>query len=171
MAKTPTKGRSAPVAQMQPVKQRTANRLLILLTMIAFIPFSLPTLLVMFCGLLPTLVAALLERGDNRYAWICVGGLNFSGLAPWLFTLWFGHHELSYAIQEITGLTMLLTSFGAAALGWLLYLAMPPVVTTVLSATSQRRAIVLAAQQRKLVEQWGEEVVVRIEDPAREDGS
>ncbi len=158
------RAKARPTPQQQPVKQRTANRLLILLTVIALIPFSLPTLIVMFIGLLPALVAALLERGDNRYAWICVGGLNFSGLAPWLFKLWFGHHELSYAIQEITDLSMLLTSFGAAAGGWLLYMGMPPVVTTVLAATSQRRAIVLAAQQRKLVEQWGDEVVVRIDE-------
>jgi hypothetical protein len=134
------------------------NRVVIFLGLAALVPFSLPTILVMFVGLLPTIVAAVVERSDNRYAWICVGGLNFSGLAPWLFTLWFGHHTLGFALEQVTNVTMLLVAYGAAAAGSALYLALPPVVAAIMGATSQRRAVGLHATQRKLVESWGEGV-------------
>jgi hypothetical protein len=136
----------------------SGNRLLIVLTLMAVVPFSLPTILVMFVGLLPTIVAAVVERGENRYAWVCIGGLNFSGLAPWLFSLWFGHHTLEFAFDTVTNIKMLLVAFGAAGAGSALYLALPPVVSTIMSATSQHRAQGLHSTQRKLVEQWGEGV-------------
>ena len=134
------------------------NRLVIFLGLAALVPFSLPTILVMLVGLLPTIVAAVVERGENRYAWICVGGLNFSGLAPWLFTLWFGHHTFEFALEQVTDVRMLLSAYGAAGVGSALYLALPPVVSTIMGATSQRRAIGLHSTQRKLVENWGEGV-------------
>jgi hypothetical protein len=136
----------------------SVNRLLIFLTLLALVPFSLPTILVMFVGLLPTIVAAVVERGDNRYAWVCIGGLNFSGLAPWLFSLWFGHHTLDFAFEVVTNITMLLVAYGAAGVGSALYLALPPLVATLMSATAQHRAVGLHAAQRKLVEQWGDGV-------------
>lgn len=134
------------------------NRLVAFLTLAALVPVSLPTILVLFCAMLPTLVSAFAERGDNRYAWICVGGLNFAGVAPWLFTLWFGHHTMQFALEVVTNVTMLVVAYGAAAGGWLIYAATPPVVATVMSATSQHRAVRLAAQKRKLIEEWGDAV-------------
>lgn len=156
MAKKPKKSKTpAPAARRG---GGGTNRVLIFLTLMALVPFSLPTILVMFIGLLPAVVAAVVERGDNRYAWVCVGGVNFAGLAPWLFKLWFGHHTLQFAFEEVTDITMLLVAYGAAGIGSILYLALPPVVATIMSATSQHRALGLQASQRKLIELWGDGV-------------
>ena len=155
--KAAAKGKASPQPQGKQTGHGSTN-LLILLTLIALVPFSLPTLLVLFVGMLPSLVAALGERGSNRYAWICVGGFNFAGLASWLMALWFGHHEFSYALQQITDINMLMAAYGASAFGWALYIAMPPVVSTLMSANSQRRAQALVQQQRKLVDLWGDDV-------------
>ncbi|MDR3437940.1 acyl-CoA synthetase [Telmatospirillum sp.] len=134
------------------------NRILVFLTLVALVPFSLPTLLVMFVGLLPAIVAAFVERGSNRYAWICIGGLNFAGLSPWLLSLWFGHHTLDFAFEQVTSVKMLLVAYGAAAVGSALYMGLPPVVNAFMMATSQHRAVGLQADLRKLEEKWGEAV-------------
>jgi len=156
------KARAKPAAKTAKAA-KGGNKLGIILFVMALVPFALPTLLVMVVGLLPTMAAAFAERGNARYAWVCVGGLNFAGLAPWLFNLWFGHHTLEFAFEQITSVTMLLTAFGASALGSLLYMATPPVVGMVTAMTSQRRAANLAQLQKKLVEQWGDGVVTREE--------
>lgn len=142
----------------------SGNKLLLVVTAMAFVPFSLPTLLILFCCLLPTLVAAVAERGTGRYAWLCVGGLNFAGALPWLFDLWFGHHTLSYALDQLMGVTLLLVSYGCAGLGWALYLVMPPMILRIVGMTSARRSVRLIADQRKLVERWGDGVVSRLEE-------
>jgi len=160
MAK-PAKGKGGKAAPKANAKG--GNKLLILITAMALVPFSLPTLMVLFCAMLPTLGAALAERSGSRYAWVCVGGMNFSGVAPWLFDLWFGHHTIDYAIHQITGISMLLISYGAAGFGWMIYLAVPPVVATITTMTSQRRSVVLISDQKKLVELWGEGIAKGME--------
>jgi hypothetical protein len=144
------KGKAAP-ASGKPV-----NRVFIFIVLMAVVPFSLPTIMVLLLGMLPTVGAAIAERGDSRYAWICVGGLNFAGLAPWLLGLWFGHHTIEYALDLLRNVGMYLSAYGAAGAAWLLYMAMPPVVGTFAAMTSQHRASALVANQKRLVEQWGE---------------
>ena len=154
------KGKTPPPGRKATGKKKGAgpNRFLVLLICAALVPFSLPTLLLLLVGMLPSLVAVVAEKGAYRYAWICVGGLNFAGISPWLFNLWFGRHSMAYAIEQITGVSMLLAAYGGAALGWLLYLGVPPLVRAVLSATSHRRLDSLSKLQKNLADQWGEDV-------------
>jgi hypothetical protein len=138
--------------------QASTARLFMTVALLALIPFSLPTMLLMFAGMLPTLVAALTDRSNSRYAWICVGGLNFAGLCPAVLTLWFGHHEITYALHQVTSVRVMLLAYLAAACGWALYFIAPPIVLTIMAATSKRRAGILHAQLKKLEEEWGSEV-------------
>lgn len=138
--------------------QTSTARLFMTVALLALIPFSLPTMMLMFAGMLPTLVAALTDRSNSRYAWICVGGLNFAGLSPALLTLWFGHHEITYALHQVTSVRVMLLAYLAAGLGWALYFIAPPIVLTVMAATSKRRANALHSQLKKLEEEWGGEV-------------
>ena len=157
-----TKGRPQASAAAKGGKS-SGNRLLIRLLGIAMVPFSLPTILVLFCGMPPTLGALLTERGKSRYAWICVGGLNFAGLSPWLVNLWFGHHDFVHAIEAVTDLGMYLVAYGASAVGWLIYAATPPIVGAIAAMTSQSRLATLTTTRKKLLEQWGEGIMGRNE--------
>jgi len=153
-----------PVKKEKPKEKGKASgggRIALMFGLICLIPFSIPTLLLMFAGLLPTLVAALTDRSNSRFAWICVGGMNFAGLAPALLKLWFFHHEVTYAIYQITDFRTLLLAYAAAAVGWMLYFGAPPVVVTIMLATTKRRAMALEAQMKKLEEEWGAEVARR----------
>ena len=138
--------------------QASTGRLFMTVALLALIPFSLPTMMLLFAGMLPTLVAALTDRSSSRYAWICVGGLNFAGLCPAVLTLWFGHHEITYALHLVTNVRVMLMAYLAAAGGWGLYFIAPPIVLTVMAATSKRRAASLHTQLKKLEEEWGNEV-------------
>ncbi len=149
--------------------QASTGRLFMTVALLAMIPFSLPTMLLLFAGMLPTLVAALTDRSDSRYAWICVGGLNFAGLAPAVLMLWFGHHEITYALHQITSVRVMLMAYLAAAAGWALYFIAPPIVLTVMAATSKRRASSLHSQLKKLEEEWGSEVQSKSAMAAAED--
>jgi hypothetical protein len=142
-------------------KRISSTRMVLMLSMISLIPFSIPTMLLMGAGMLPTLVAALTDRSPARYAWICVGGLNFAGLAPAMLKLWFGHHEITYAIHQVTDFRTLLLAYLAAGAGWMLYFGAPPVVMGIMMATTKRRAAALAVQMKKLEEEWGSEVATR----------
>lgn len=122
------------------------------------IPFSLPTVVVLFVGMLPAMVAGYADTGRHRYAWMAVGGLNFAGVAPYLFNMWFGLHTLTEAFRILTSITPLLVMYGSAAAGWGLYITLPKVVHTFLALTQSRRLSKLRHQEKKLLEKWGDEV-------------
>jgi hypothetical protein len=134
------------------------NKIVVLMILAALVPFALPTVLVAAVTMLPTLVAWATEKGKNKYAWLCVGGINFSGVVPYLFGLWFGVHTLDESIRLLTEGGVLLVSYACAGAGWLVYAATPPMVASYLSMSTQRRVANLKAAQKKLIEEWGEDV-------------
>lgn len=136
------------------------NKFAVMIVLAALVPFSLPTVVLLFFTMLPTIAAWAGERGPNKYAWLCVGGLNFAGVIPFLFTLWFGVHNLDEAFNLLSEASVLLWAYGASGIGWLLYAGMPPVVSSWLTFTTERRISALKAAQKKLVDEWGDEVTV-----------
>jgi len=134
------------------------NKGVVLMVLAALVPFSLPTVVLVGFSMLPTLASWATEKGPNKYAFLCVGGLNFAGVFPYLFSLWFGVHTLDESFRMLTDPIMLMTAYGCAAIGWGIYAAMPPMVASYLAASSQRRVNNLKAAQKKLIEDWGDEV-------------
>ena len=51
-----------------------------------------------------------------------------------------------------------LIAYGAAAVGWMVYGGLPPVLANYYAITSDARLQSLLRQQEKLVRNWGEEV-------------
>ena len=89
---------------------------------------SLPTVVLIFFGLMPSIVALVIDRTEGRYATFCVLGMNFSGLFPFLTDVWFQVHTTDMAIRIMTNVFNLLIIYGSAGFGWVLYMALPPVI-------------------------------------------
>ncbi len=125
---------------------------------------ALPTFITLVVGLLPSVLAFLCDRHHGRYLARCVFGLNFSGVAPYVMELWHdGGQSVSIATQQLLDPMTMVIMYGSAGLGWLMYLAMPPIVANVLNLTAQRRTVELREQQRELVKVWGENLISEIE--------
>ena len=135
------------------------NKMVVICLLVAAVPFSLPTVMLLGVGMAPTLGAYVSEKGPNKYEFLCVGGLNFAGVIPYLFGLWFGVDTIDEATRILTESAMLMWAWMAAGIGWILYRAMPPMVASYIAMTTQRRINGLRAAQRKLTEDWGTDVV------------
>ena len=121
----------------------------------------LPTVVFFFLSMLPTLVALILTATSKtkfKYKWLCIGGLNFSGALPFLFKLWFGDNTIEGAIGLFVGNVAFVIIYLAAAIGWIFYRCIPPVILSVLEMNDQRRVVLLRELQAKLIAKWGEEV-------------
>jgi len=124
----------------------------------SFMLVSLPTVMLVFFGLLPSIVAWIIDRTEQKYATACVLGMNFSGLFPFLLEIWFKNHTLDAATRIMTDVFDLMVIYGSAAFGWMLYIALPPVVTTFLSVMSENRVAILKQNQANIIEEWGGDV-------------
>lgn len=148
--------RRVPQAGRGAGKMRVTVTLLILGPPMLF--FFLPTWVFLILAMLPTVVAFVVDRTPSRNGWVAVAGLNFSGVAPYLMKLWFETHSMSAAMKMLSNPFDLIVMYGAAGLGWVLHMSLPPVVEAWLDVTSQRRLTQLRTTQRKLLGEWGEEV-------------
>ena len=126
----------------------------------------LPTVVFLFLSMLPTFIALIIDSTSKtkfKYKWLCVGGLNFAGALPFLFKLWFGSNTLDGAVHLFLEDIAFIVIYLAAAIGWIFYRCIPPVVLSFLEMSDQRRVVHLRELQAKLIAKWGEEVAESVE--------
>lgn len=119
----------------------------------------LPTTIVLAAGMLPTLVAWIVDRDDEKYAPITVGVMNLCGVLPGLLELWTSGHRIGTATDLIMDPYVLLWAFGAASVGWAIHMGIPPIVGMWHGWRTKNRIAELEDRQRQLVEEWGREIM------------
>lgn len=122
-----------------------------------------PTMIVLFFGMLPTLVAFIIDRSEQKSATFCVGAINFIGVFPYIMDLWIEKNTIDAALNSVTDLFAMLVMYSASAFGWLLFMAMPAVVASFVTVLQQRKVAQLRGQQKELMEEWGAEVAALVE--------
>jgi len=135
---------------------------------VALLWISLESVILVLVGMLPTIVAFIIDRTKQKSSTLCVGGMNFCGVFPYLLELWTSTNTSAIAI--ITDIFKLVVMFAAAGFGWLLYLSIPPVIGAFLTVMSQRRVAQLRSNQKDIIEEWGEGVARNLTNGEDEEG-
>lgn len=154
------------MAQPQTEEQRTrgrSNMTWILVVGTFLVVIAAPTMIVLFFGMLPTLVAYIIDRTKLKSATFCVGSINFIGVFPYIMDLWTIRNSVDAALNSVTDLFAMLIMYSAAAFGWLLFMAMPTVVASFVTVMQQRKVAQLRGEQKELIEEWGAEVAALVE--------
>ena len=128
------------------------------------------SIILLIVGLLPTMVAFIIDKSSGKYATLCVGAMNITGVFPSIFELWTGQNSFSQAIQIITNVFDLVIMYGAAGFGWILYIVIPSAVSALLNLLAQRRIARLRNQQRELINEWGKDVAISPEPKISPEG-
>lgn len=131
----------------------------------------LPTSIVFGIGMIPTMVAFIVDRDPEKPAPITVGGLNFCGCMPYAIDLWKHGHTIGAAMKVFADPLSWLVMFGAAAVGWAFYYGIPPAVASAEVMRSEKRIDALKQKKVALVQEWGPEVAGdRFDDSMTPDG-
>ena len=128
------------------------------LLMLPVIAVLLPSCIVLAVSMAPTIVAFVVDRSREKYLAITVGLLNICGTLPALAELWQQDQSYAAAFDLSVDPFHWLMAYGAAAIGWVVYLGIPPILGHYYATTSQVRLHSHRQKQQKLVEAWGEEV-------------
>ncbi|MCZ6467090.1 MAG: acyl-CoA synthetase [Alphaproteobacteria bacterium] len=120
--------------------------------------FSLPTVLLLLFGMLPAIVAYIIDPSKHKTSTICVGTMNFAGVFPYLLGLWTGIHSIDVALGILTDVFALMVMYSAATAGWMVFVAVPPVVGVLLNVMDGRRIEALRARQKRTLKEWGKDV-------------
>ena len=117
----------------------------------------MPTTILLVVGMLPTVVAALIDRKGGARA-ITVGALNLCGCIPFLMDLWTKGHTTELAVSLITDPLTIIVMYAAAGIGYMIDWALSGIVATILVQRSMSRMEAIRKRQAELVERWGREV-------------
>ena len=75
----------------------------ILLLSIILLKFP-ESIVLLLVGLLPTMVAFIIDKSSGKYATLCVGAMNITGIFPSIYKLWTGQNNFTQAIQIISNI-------------------------------------------------------------------
>ena len=150
----------APAAGAKPPKKR-GNKLrwvtgLIILGFAA--PFIMPTLVLLGVGLLPALVALVVDRDPEHSATAAIGSMNAAGLAPFLLDLWIKGQTMPNALHIMKDTTSWLVILGAAGIGQLIVFAVPSMMANLTLLRAEGRLKILRANLDQLKTGWGGDV-------------
>ena len=125
----------------------------------AFMVISLPSMILILFGMVPSIFAWIVDKSEKKYAMFSVLGMNISGLIPFLTDIWFKDHTTKAAIAILSNLFDLIIIYGSAGFGFILFIILPPIIITFLMAIPEHRITTLKGKQKKVIEEWGKEVI------------
>jgi hypothetical protein len=119
---------------------------------------ALPLCMILAAGLLPTVVAAVVDRLPGRYLARTVGPANLAGTALPVLTLFRTDFSISGGLHVLMDPHNWLFMYGAAAIGWGLHWALPQIAHVMLDMIAARTDQRLRRRADQLVGDWGAEV-------------
>ena len=155
MAKQP------PAETAQPTAPKAFKPVLLLVLLLPAAALMAPIAIVMVAALVPSVVARIVDTHPNRYLTFTVLGLNLVG------SLYFVHRVLTMGNSlEVVAMVLQdsigwLAALSGAGCGWLLFLAVPPLVAKAAEAQSALRLRRVHKDQTQLINEWGEVVAAK----------
>lgn len=128
------------------------------------------TLFVVGVGMVPSLVALVIDRRPEKYAAFSVACTNIVGILPFLLDLWTGPQTIDAAVAIVGDAFFWLSCYAAAAVGWMIYFIMPAICTVFVKMRSDREVARLREYQNDLIEEWGRDVTQLVTDKKNEGG-
>jgi len=109
-------------------------------------------------GMLPSVIAIILDRGAGRFASQTISACNFVGIVPFLFDIAL-NYERSLAAKEIMNDPFTwVVIYGFAAIGVMLIFVLPNITSIIFTLKAEYKLQNLIKEQEVLVDEWGEEV-------------
>ncbi len=119
---------------------------------------AMPTTVVLFFGLLPTVVAFAVDRTKTKTRVLTVGAMNIAGCAPFVLRLWATDHSLDNAFVIITDPRTIIVMYCAAGVGYILDWTVSGLIGTLMVSKATHRREMIKKRQAEMVERWGREV-------------
>jgi hypothetical protein len=126
--------------------------------------FALANVILLLCGMLPTLVAAIIDRREEKYAAYTVGGFNLAGVLPWMLVAWKKGGGIDGLMAVISSPWAWLSWYLAAAVGWVLFYIVPHIALRIQTMRDRQTIANLRRRQQAIIAEWGDEVAPDTED-------
>ncbi len=122
----------------------------------------MPTTILLLLGMIPTIVAGVIDRSGKGTKAITVGAMNLAGCTPFLIDLWTTSHTAEQAVTLVSDPRTMVVIYAAAGIGYLISWAMSGIVGTIMVQRGTLRLKEIQKKQDELTVRWGREVTGEI---------
>jgi len=125
---------------------------------LALIILFMPTAFLLAVGLLPSFVAASVDREPGKNKTFTIAAINFAGCFYYVTELWQGVNDLHHALLIVLDPANIVVMYAAAALGYLINVFVTQGVSSVLIQKAKMRLQKIDKEKIALEERWGKKV-------------
>jgi len=152
--------KDAPKVEPGTVLRKSRRSLVaILIGILAVQVVSPATVILLVAGMLPSVVAYLVDTEPSRRSAHCVAVLNMAGVLPVLAVLWDRGATRAAAADILMDPFMWLLMYGAAGVAVLLLTLLPVLMENMASAAAEREIGKLEKRMADLIEEWGNDLM------------
>lgn len=149
-----------PLGKKGKFKLNLAQKILLIFGVIALAFSSLPIMVILFIGLLPT-VTIILTDPHNANKLTIVGCLNFSGVFVALVRI-FNQYANGFAVSITGNIFNIIIMLSLAGLGMILYYELPNLFVIISKFSNQRRLQNIESKLEKFSQEWGSDTIADI---------
>lgn len=132
-------------------------QVLLICSLITGVMFS-AIAVILAVGMIPTVVAAIVDKTEGKMRTLTVGAINFAGCTPFMIDVFKGGNNIETAINFIVQPRTIVVMYFAAGMGYMIDWAMTGIVSSIMVQKGKKRRKDIQKQQKELVERWGQEV-------------
>ncbi len=114
--------------------------------------------IILLVGMIPSIVAFIVDRTKGRMRAMTVGAINFAGCTPFLVEVFKKGNDISTAVSYIMEPRTIVVMYMAAGMGYLIDWALTGIVSSIMVQRAKARIKEIHKQQKDLVDRWGPEV-------------
>lgn len=145
--------------EQTPFKFGKTQKILLLLLIFLITMHTLPMVLILFIGLLPTFTLMVIDiKNINKL--IIVGCFNLAGVFVYVFNI-FKNFSVDNAVFLFSDIFNMIMMLGSAAIGLLLYYEMPLLFSYLSKMATAKRIASIDARLEKMREKWGNDIVAK----------
>lgn len=133
------------------------GQILLIVSLLVCILFS-ALAIILAIGMIPTIVAAIVDRTEGKMRAVTVGAINFAGCTPFMIEVFKKGNTMDVAIAYIVQPRTIVVMYFAAAMGYLIDWAMTGIVSSIMVQKTKRRLKDIEKTKKELIERWGPEV-------------
>lgn len=146
------------MAEEKKAKSKKGKSTVLLCAMALAAVAVLPTTVIFFIGMIPTIVVRITDKSKDRSRVLTVGFMNFAACFPFWFKLIQGGHKFDVALSLVANPFNIVVMYSGALVGYLIEWSLSGFIAGMMVQRGQKRLEAIKKTQEELVERWGREV-------------
>ncbi len=137
------------------------QNIIIFSILLAFL-FSLPSAMLLLVGMLPSMVAIFVSKGEVKARSLSVAFMNFAGCFPFLLKIWTSEFTIEKGIDLISDPFVIVFIYTSAGIGYVIDWGLSGYLQTFFYSRGHSRLRSIKKRQGDIVTRYGQEVTGKI---------